>query len=323
MSLSKKLIAGLLIICAAAFAGCTTKESEAETTNDKLQLSKFIDHGSFGGSYDADKGRYKDAWQINYDLELIPDAAYKVWKDSYVATLDGEVIASESDIDAPFTSVFRIEMTFDEPVETGHFVITIYDDEGTAVNVGECEIYKTPPATVADFTDYTVNSSESFVLPGTEITFTLPDCFTLSDVYLDDPTAAANPEILDTLVLYAEYDSDEELYAGCGMLINYVGKGDLEEYNVEEQLGLATRNRRERYDAHGLEYTEDMTSFEIGGYECLAASTTTVPGPDQGDPVTAVTLFVGDYDTIYLITAMGPEDDLVQMIIQSLSAPLP
>ena len=321
MSLRNKLVAGLCVLCVAVFTGCPLKEPDPEPSFDKLQLSKFIDHGSFGGSYDEEKGRYKDAWQINYDLELIPDAAYKVWKYSYVATLNGEIIASESEIDAPYTSVFRIEMTFAEPLETGHFVITIYDDEGNAVNSGECEIYKTPPATVADFSDYEINSSDSFELPGTEINFTLPDCFSLSDSYLEDETFRSNPEISNTLLLYATFNSEDELYANCGMMINYVGKGDLEEYNVEDQLGLATRQRRERYEAFGLEYTEDTTTFELGGYECMAVSTTTVPGPDQGEPVTAVSLFVGDYDTIYLVTAMGPQDDLVQKVIQSMSVP--
>ena len=316
--MKNKIIVLLCLSVAMAFFGCSGKEEETVPSGDKIQLADYITGGSFGGSYDAEKGRYKDAWQINYDLELIPDATYKVWNYSYKATLDGTVVAEEENINAPFTSIFRIEMVFDEPLETGHFVITIYDEDGNAVNTGECDIVKSPPPTIADFLGFHVNPGESFVLPGTDITFSLPGGYSLSDDYLQYNDQVTSRSLFNSIVMYASYDTEDEAYSRCGIIIYYMGSNDLEEFDVEGNINDSIGDRRAIFDAYNIEYEEEITEYELGGYECRAGSISTATEAEGVYPVSTVVTCFGDYDTVYMMVATSPEDDLVHTVINSL-----
>ena len=161
---------------------------------------------------------------------------------------------------------------------------------------------------------------ESFILPNTDILFTMPEGYTVTERIpgLDAVKSGSAVVIENKTIFSASYDTDEEAYLACGMGILYWEHGDISEFDSEELIENGMGNQAARYDQAGIEYeryTEDIT---INGYTYTADIMVTVP-PEDEVPVAAIYLFLGDEDDIYLAFLMSPAENGIEEFLNAFS----
>ena len=162
-------------------------------------------------------------------------------------------------------------------------------------------------------------SEGRFVLPNTDILFTMPDGYTVTERIpgLEDVKSASSVVLIENKTIFsASYDTDEEDYRACGMGILYWQKGDISEFDSAELIENGMGNQAERYDQMGIDYERYTEDISINDYTYTAEIMVTVP--PEGEPsVAAIYLFLGDEDDIYLAFLMSPAENGIEEFLNA------
>ena len=325
---SKALALATIISLALTFTiTACNKEEETQPVETRAvpKLSDLVVGGTFGGEYyQNERERYKDAKKVEYDVEFAPEAVYHEWIYNYTVKLNGAEVASAEEQVLSYSNHLIVTFSRSELFETGEIEITVTSAKGDTVIVGRCPVYKSPDPTIADLSGVVVNESETVALPGTQLRFTLPDGFTLSDKYITEEADYNTQRFLDSLILYADLDYEEireetgeDIYAGCGLSVTYEGEYDIDEFHSESKARETFNTVQMKCIAWGIDYETDTIDFELGDYTCHAYIFRTVPTDEVPIRITAAVAFVGDNDTVYRISVTGADEDLGQVIVDS------
>ena len=200
--MNRKIIA-LLTACLMvfSFASCgkddkdqNTEPTTAEsTTAPKLALSGVVESGEFDGKeFNLTTGHYKDTKEIVYKVYLQSIAKeYKITY-SYAATVDGVQIDKKDNLEVINSDVIEIVIKSEELIPEGHLVVTVMDEDGHEVSVGECDVLQTPEPTIADLTGFALVKGQTVTFPGTEITINVDNKFEVVQDAADPSSGAAS-----------------------------------------------------------------------------------------------------------------------------------
>lgn len=159
---------------------------------------------------------------------------------------------------------------------------------------------------------------ERFILPGTDILFTMPEGYTVTERIpgLDEVRSSSAVLIENKTIFSASYDTDEEDYRACGMGILYWQKGDISEFDSGELIANGMGNQAARYDQMGIDYERYTEDIIINDYTYTAEIMVTVP--PEGEPsVAAIYLFLGDEDDIYIAFLMSPAENGIEEFLNA------
>jgi|GEM_PF-5165875 hypothetical protein len=159
----------------------------------------------------------------------------------------------------------------------------------------------------------------TIVLPGTEITFELPEGYTATSQVPGMEVAVASPRALSIVanntVYSAGYNDDGE-YSMCGITMIYLGGYDIATYDYSPLVEDGFGYQMAAYDSAGVNYERRTEDITLNGYTCTAEILETIPAGDEPS-VSIVDLFVGDEDTVYMTMLMTPAENGVEEFLEA------
>ena len=317
--MKRKLLAGRLAACVLITAilmmtgtACGKKndadadepdiEEEIATTEtsepDEL-LSDYLMGMNFrGDAYNIVDNQYEDVTKIDLGISFYSGAGERTWHYSYVATIDDQEIAREENIELSDSTEISINIFDDNRFFEGHLVITVTDEYGNEIAVGECDIVRTPDPTIADVSDFRITDHDTYHFPGTDLDITVDDRFEVLDPSqtVEIGEEGEEPDITyeyEVLTEVGNFYSDEyETYFS----IQYVGRYDCQSAYVQNSSLTVMEGMSQIFDQGGIENEIRWFNADIAGQESTIYYMTIW---NDDTVIVAFDFHFGDEDTTY------------------------
>lgn len=167
---------------------------------------------------------------------------------------------------------------------------------------------ETSQTTVVQVPDGTI------VLPDTNITFTLPEGYTVTDQIPGMEEAHASAQSLSFIknnaVFTAGYNDDGD-YSMCGITIIYLGNYDISTFDSSTYIENGLGKQMSLYDEVGIDYERRTETITLNGFTYQVEILETIPADDEPS-VAIANLFIGDEDAVYCTILMSPAENAVQ-----------
>ena len=298
-----------------------------EEFNFALPRTEYLGELTFlGDSYSAATNEYCDTHIISCEIPISEEGLALDWEYYYEISTGGTTYYTSSEME-PLDGKIIVdyyEMSF--YIDDGEYTVTVYTADGTllasaSVTVTHTEVTPTPTPESPNSgslylgEDFVCPEGDSYQLPDTDLTVTLPAGFTFrdeSDPYLFT-ILDGNYSIQRNLVVFA-YNS---LTGTANYIYTNYGK-TYDSADDQADLQAATDMIAESMESQGYTtetYTQDVTVGDRTFTFYISESTV------DGRQVYCAMGYIGDSDTCYTMVTYSHDADTMNETLNSISIP--
>lgn len=295
----------------------TTVSATTETTASVMTLADAVLYGDFiGNDYSPTYNLYSGTTTVSYRIMLAAGSDDYSWTYNYTAEIDGEVLCEEAGLTTDNRTECFIEITDDSGLPLGHLILTVTDENGQTVSVGECDLAnETEAVRLSRPEDLQVEFDEngSCAIPRTDLIFTIPEGFEEANrLYGEALRRSGDRDFADSFIFDICDDNGYEIG------LTYLGDLDFQSPRTINAVSSAVENRVIDIDQQNRAREAYVMPYEMDGRQCDAYI---IELPLENGGTMYYTVFpVGNRDIAYVIVAITDSSCPPQTVLGTVTA---